>query len=38
MASVKYELVEEIGVITEGAKSWRRQINLVRLERTRARI
>lgn len=29
MAEFKYELVEHIGVISEGSKGWRKELNLV---------
>ena len=29
MADIKYELVEEIGVLSEGARGWRKELNLV---------
>lgn len=30
MSDIKFEIVEEIGVISEGTKGWRKEINLVR--------
>ena len=29
MAHIKYENIEEIGVISEGARGWRKELNLV---------
>lgn len=29
MADIKYEIVEELGVLSEGAKGWRKELNLV---------
>ncbi|MCQ2530707.1 MAG: PC4/YdbC family ssDNA-binding protein [Lachnospiraceae bacterium] len=29
MAEFKYEIVEQIGVIAEGSKGWKKEINLV---------
>lgn len=29
MADIKYELIEEIGVLSEGARGWRKELNLV---------
>lgn len=29
MADIKYDIVEEIGVLSENAKGWRKEINLV---------
>ena len=29
MADIKYEIVKEIGVLSENANGWRREINLV---------
>lgn len=29
MADIKYEIVEEIGVLSENAKGWRKEINLI---------
>ena len=29
MAEIKYDIVEEIGVISENAKGWRKEINLI---------
>lgn len=29
MADIKYDIVEEIGVISENAKGWRKELNLV---------
>jgi hypothetical protein len=29
MADIKYEIIEEFGVISENAKGWRKEINLV---------
>lgn len=29
MTDIKYEIVEEIGVISENAKGWRKELNLV---------
>ena len=29
MAEFKYEIVEHIGVIAEGSKGWRKEVNLV---------
>lgn len=28
MADIKYEIVEEIGVLSENAKGWRKELNL----------
>lgn len=29
MADFKYEIVEEIGVLSENAKGWRKELNLI---------
>lgn len=29
MADIKYKIVEEIGVLSENAKGWRKEINLI---------
>ena len=29
MADIKYEIIEEIGVLSESSKGWRKEINLV---------
>lgn len=29
MADIKYEIVEEIGILSENAKGWRKELNLV---------
>ncbi len=29
MADIKYEIVEELGVLSEGARGWRKELNLV---------
>ena len=29
MAEIKYEIVKELGVISEGARGWSRELNLV---------
>jgi len=29
MADIKYEIVEELGVLSENAKGWRKELNLV---------
>lgn len=29
MADIKYDIVEEIGVLSENAKGWRKEINLI---------
>lgn len=29
MADIKYERIEEIGVLSEGARGWRKELNLV---------
>ncbi|MFA9465939.1 MAG: YdbC family protein [Velocimicrobium sp.] len=29
MADIKYEIVEEIGVLSENAKGWRKELNLI---------
>ena len=29
MADIKYDIVEEIGVISENAKGWRKELNLI---------
>ena len=29
MADIKFEIVEEIGVLTEGSKGWRKEINRI---------
>ena len=29
MADIKYEIIEEIGVLSEGARGWRKELNLV---------
>ena len=29
MADIKYEIVEEIGVLSESSKGWRKELNLV---------
>ena len=29
MADIKYDIVEEIGVLSEHAKGWRKEINLI---------
>ena len=28
MADIKYEIIEEIGVLSEGARGWRKELNL----------
>ena len=30
MAEIKFEIVEELGVIGEGSKGWQKELNLVR--------
>ncbi len=29
MADIKYDIAEEIGILSEGTKGWRKEINLV---------
>lgn len=29
MADIKYEIVEELGVISESAKGWKKELNLI---------
>lgn len=29
MADIKYDIVEEVGVLSENAKGWRKEINLI---------
>ena len=29
MADIKYEIIEEIGVLSENARGWRKELNLV---------
>lgn len=29
MADIKYEIVEELGVLSENAKGWRKELNLI---------
>lgn len=29
MADIKYDIVEEIGILSENAKGWRKELNLV---------
>ncbi|MDO5521355.1 MAG: YdbC family protein [bacterium] len=29
MADIKYDIVEELGVLSENAKGWRKEINLI---------
>ena len=29
MADIKYEIVKEIGVLSENAKGWRKELNLI---------
>lgn len=29
MADIKYEIVEELGVLSESAKGWRKELNLI---------
>jgi hypothetical protein len=29
MADIKYDIVEEIGVLSENAKGWRKELNLI---------
>lgn len=29
MAEIKFEIVEEIGVLSENAKGWRKELNLI---------
>ncbi|MCR5597117.1 MAG: YdbC family protein [Lachnospiraceae bacterium] len=29
MADIKYEIVEEIGVLSESSKGWRKELNLI---------
>jgi hypothetical protein len=29
MADIKYKIVEEIGVLSENAKGWRKEVNLI---------
>ncbi len=29
MADIKYEIVEELGVLSENARGWRKELNLV---------
>ena len=29
MADIKYDIVEEIGILSENAKGWRKEINLI---------
>ncbi len=29
MAELKYEIIEEIGVLSENAKGWRKELNLI---------
>ncbi len=29
MAAIKYDIIEEIGIISENAKGWRKELNLI---------
>ncbi len=29
MAEIKYEIVEELGVLSEGSKGWRKEVNKI---------
>ena len=29
MADIKYEIVEELGVLSEGSKGWRKEVNKI---------
>lgn len=29
MADIKYEIIEEIGILSENAKGWRKELNLI---------
>ncbi len=29
MAEIKYEIIEELGVLSESAKGWRKELNLI---------
>ena len=29
MADIKYDIVEEIGILSENAKGWRKELNLI---------
>lgn len=29
MADIKYDIVEEVGILSENAKGWRKEINLI---------
>lgn len=29
MADIKYEIIKEIGVLSEGTKGWRKELNLI---------
>lgn len=29
MADIKYEIVENIGILSEGSKGWRKELNLI---------
>lgn len=29
MAGIKYEIVENIGILSEGSKGWRKELNLI---------
>jgi hypothetical protein len=29
MAEIKYEIIQEIGVLSENAKGWRKELNLI---------
>ena len=29
MAEIKYDIIEEIGIISENAKGWRKELNLI---------
>lgn len=30
MADIKYEIIEELGVLSESAKGWKKELNLMR--------
>lgn len=37
MADIKYEIIEEIGVLSENAKGWRKELNVISWNGARAK-
>ena len=35
---IKFEIIKRLGVISENDRSWKKELNLVRLERRRAQV